>query len=161
MKCLWMTAMVALATSAAAGPTCSRVVVGSVPNVTGSDYSAREILDLTFSVGFPPARKFTVPETIEMRFFSPNGHLYQAVTVPVAADGSSERERRLEKHPFPIKVSRPRTDKGQPGLRWVDVPPLPVGGTSIATASLYGTWRVEAWPQGADSACQARFHIVR
>ncbi len=148
-----------------AAPPCRSLTVSAVPVSSSTDrgFSARDTLDLKFRVQLPGQG---TPGLVEMRYFTPAGHLYQSVQVPVAAEGSLEAERSLPDHPFPVKVARVEataskgadTD-GTDRERFVEMPALPVAGTVIAQNSLYGSWRAEAWPAGAASPCTLRFTI--
>lgn len=148
-----------------AAPTCRGLTVAAIPASSSTDrgFSARNVLDLQFRVQLPGQN---TPAQVEMRYFTPAGHLYQVVQVPVASEGSLETERPLPDHPFPVKVARvevraPR-GKGSDGTdreRFVTMPSLPVAGTVIAQNSLYGAWRAEAWPAGAQSPCTLSFTI--
>jgi hypothetical protein len=103
-------------------------------------FSASRILDVTLSVELPRRPAGSPASPLEVRVFSPHGHLYQ--TTPVTPG--------------------PATDAGRSApllaRRWqrVALPSFPVGGTPIVTSSLYGTWRVEVWPEGA-SPCTGSF----
>lgn len=137
---------------AGAGESC-KIWVSSTPASKGRTFSATEILDLNFSVFFPGPKKNPLPASLDVKVFTPNGHLYQDIVVPVAVEGSTESTRAVRGHPFRLKVRRATAE------RVVEVPPFPVAGTSIVSSSLYGTWRVGAWPEGADSPCETRFGI--
>ncbi len=149
----------------AAAPVCRGLTVAAIPPSTSTDrgFSARDVLDLQFRVQLPGQN---TPALVEMRYFTPAGHLYQAVQVPVAPESSLEAERALPDHPFPVKVARVEVraarGKGSDGTdreRFVTMPALPLAGTVIAQSSLHGTWRAEAWPTGAQSPCTLSFRI--
>ena len=166
----WIVVGTAIAITAApltqraeARPKCERVWVSSIPATDtgkgGPVFSATKILDVRVHVLLPPVTpSHPLPKTVTVRVFTPNGHHYQTATVPVAAEGSKEKERKLKGYRFPLKTSRARAYQDR-GVRWniVDVFSLPVAGTSITTSSLYGTWRVQVWPAGADSSCDTTF----
>ena len=146
-------------------PNCRGLTVAAIPASSSTDrgFSARDVLDLQFRVQLPGQ---DTPALVEMRYFTPAGHLYQAVQVPVAPEGSLEAVRVLPDHPFPVKVARVEVrasrGKGSDGTdreRFVTMPSLPVAGTVIAQNSLYGAWRAEAWPAGAQSPCTLSFTI--
>ncbi len=148
----------------APGPACLGVSVSASPpstdrQGTNKGFSARRVLDLSFRVALPLEAQ---PESLALRLFTPNGHLYQQVDVPIAPEGSRESERALAGYPFPVKVARVRTGRAPDGVpsRAVDAPPLPVAGTTIVSSSLYGRWRAEAWLAGAPEACSAEFNIL-
>lgn len=148
-----------------AAPLCRSLSVSAVPASSSTDrgFSARDTLDLKFRVQLPGQE---TPGLVEMRYFTPAGHLYQSTQVPVADESSLEAERSLPDHPFPVKVARVAataskgaSPDGTDRERFVDMPALPVAGTVIAQNSLYGSWRAEAWPAGATSPCTLRFTI--
>jgi hypothetical protein len=142
---------------------CLGVTVSATPasghSETDKGFSARRILDLNFHVEL--ASRVT-PESLALKVFTPNGHLYQQIDVPVAPAGSGEATRALPGYPFPVKVAAVRAERSaeDAGTRTlVDAPPFLVAGTNIVSSSLYGRWRVEAWVKDAPSACSAQFNI--
>jgi hypothetical protein len=140
---------------------CARVFVGSTPVTRGSSFSATQVLDVTFQAVFsPPTRRHPLPTALELRIFNPNGHLYQKVAVPIEPEDSKVRQRKMKGYRFARRAQRAR-GYSERGRRWtvIDLPPLPVAGTSIVGSSLYGLWRVEVWPAGGRSACQAQFEV--
>lgn len=148
-----------------ATPACRGLALRRVPASATTDrvISARDTLDLVFRVQLSGQN---TPSQVEMRYFTPAGHLYQSLQVPVAPEGSREQERALPDHPFPVKVARVAGAEvkgdgreGNDRERFVDMPALPVAGTVIAQNSLYGTWRAEAWPAGATTPCTRSFTI--
>jgi hypothetical protein len=126
------------------------------PNGKRPVFSASEIDDLNFAVVFRTRR--TPVDRMVMRVFMPTGDLYQEFEVPVAQPGSRKLERHVRGYPFPLKVRKAR--RWFPRYVVVDGPSLPVAGTYITNHSLWGMWRVEAWLDGADKPCQARFKIT-
>jgi hypothetical protein len=98
-------------------------------------FSASQILDLELSVTLSRAARDA--GTVDLKIYTPKGHLYQTITVPVASDEAKQNEssgRRQSKRSFAVAT-------------------LPVAGTTIVTSSLYGTWRVEAHLDGGTSPC--------
>ncbi len=152
-----------LAAQSAKAPACVGVKVGSTPVLASFDelkgFSARAILDLNFRIVLPGEG---TPEALTLKIYTPRGHLYQEIVVPVAPEGSAERERVVAGYPAPLKVARVRRLRAADGrpARGVDAPPFPVAGTHVVSSSLYGEWRVEAWPQGASEACSSPFVIA-
>jgi hypothetical protein len=103
------------------------------------DFSASEVLDLRFLVLVPNDD----PSPLYLKLFTPKGHLYQKLRVslePVSVEANRQRRR-----------SR---------YRWVSAS-LPVAGTTIATSSLYGRWRAEAYVEGENAPCtQPRSFVI-
>lgn len=100
------------------------------------EFSAREILDLQLLVLLPledpdaPA----AGRKIELKLFTPKGHLYQTISMtdsPADPPGASRRRRRYET----LTAN------------------LPVAGTTIVNNSLYGTWKAEAYVEGETAPC--------
>jgi hypothetical protein len=93
-------------------------------------FSASNVVDLELRVVVPTS----APAVVELKVFTPNGHLYQELSVSSAQSsvpsGSTRR-------------SRSTTLKAL----------FPVAGTTIVNNSLYGTWKVEAYFAGERSAC--------
>jgi hypothetical protein len=94
-------------------------------------FSARQILDLEFLVALP-STGLSAGKQIELRLFTPRGHLYQTLSMPSADPEPSSRRR--------------------PRYRTVTAT-LPVAGTTIVNNSLYGAWRAEAYVEGESSPC--------
>jgi len=142
----------------ASAPDCLAVVVRSDLRSglwrRPADFFAREIQDVNVRVLFPPG---SAPDAVEVRFLNPNEHLYQTMSVPVAADGNA---RALPDHPWPVRSAQPVPQK-RFGWRVVaiDVPGLPVAGTHIVTNSLYGKWTVEARAVGSEATCRTTFTL--
>ena len=94
------------------GPKCG-VRVRSTPAVSQGAhavFSAREIVDLNFEILLKP--EDGAEEQVEIRVFTPEGHLYQTIDVPVSAPGSRETERVVAGYPFPLGVSEARAEEG-------------------------------------------------
>jgi hypothetical protein len=148
-------------------PACSAIQITSTPRVGRltkvPSFSTRQVLDLNFTILFPVPRRRGLPrqdvESLELRLFTPNGHLYQSTTVPIAL--AARKKRTVEGYPHPLPVAQ-LLPYGQGGLASgfaVTAPSFPVAGTLIVADSLYGVWRVEAWPDGGQRACSARFSL--
>jgi hypothetical protein len=95
---------------------CGTVTVTSpdTPKAKNGRFSAAKVLDVEFRTTV--ARKVEGAHRLRFRVMTPKGHLYQELSVPFVANASGR-----------TKVTAR----------------LPVGGTSISTSSLYGTWRVQ------------------
>jgi hypothetical protein len=104
-------------------------------------YSAARTLDLQFGVR---VRRRVEPDArLELRLYTPKGHLYQTLKAdpPATVDGSSPQDRYARLR----QILRPRTAT------------LPVAGTAIVNHSLYGRWTVEPHLNGNAKPCgQAR-----
>lgn len=154
---------------------CVSVQVEAVPVITSASipgpFRATVVSDLRFRVLFPAGTKFEGTEILTLKIRTPRGHLYRTLEAPVAASSTpaaSEGTRHVSGYPSPLRESvttESRTAKGT----FVSVlsPPFPVGGTTIATASLYGHWSVEAMIESGGNgesrpgSCQAKFRIER
>lgn len=121
-------------------------------------FSAKDTVDLYFRVAFGVRGTEAVDE-VELRFFDPNEHLYQTIVTPLSADAEPTSWRHLRGHPRSKRSARVARDRKTHGLKLVSLPSFPVAGTHITRHSLYGRWRVEAWPAGATQPCQLRFAI--
>jgi hypothetical protein len=144
---------------------CTAILVEPAPLPSGraarGPFSARQLLDLTFRVVFAPSVAFSSAAQMEVRLITPKGHLYRTETVPIAAQGSLEAQRPLQGYRFPVKVRHATWEgQGPSRRRIVEAPALLVAGTDITENAVYGVWRVEAWPRGAQRSCSARFTIV-
>lgn len=101
------------------------------PKVAGRRFSAAKILDLEFRAVVK--RWVEGSHNLRFRVFTPQGHLYQELSVPFELDRKASRA---------VKAR------------------LPVGGTSISTSSLYGKWRVEPFFDDDQKACGAGLRFV-
>ena len=103
-------------------------------------FHATAVLDLEFQVRVRRAR--SGEHRLALKVYTPNGHLYQTLSVPLAATESTDDE------------TRPRRRRRRTRSRTVSAT-LPVAGTTIVRSSLYGTWRVEAYLDGSTQTCTA------
>jgi hypothetical protein len=122
-------------------------------------FSATGILDLTFTVLFPSG--FGGEHLVELRVFTPDAQLYRSMAMPVASRGQANATRSVDGYARPLpqrplmQVSRGRS------LFAAASTTFPVAGTDIVSSGLYGSWRVEAYLDGAEQACTqaARFTL--
>lgn len=92
---------------------------------------------------------------LELTWYLPGERLYQSVAVPFTAGvAPAASQRRVDGYPFPVPV-RPAVENRRPQLGSVVTVAdrLPVAGSSIADAALWGEWRVEARLDGAAEPC--------
>lgn len=92
---------------------------------------------------------------LELAWYLPGEGLYQSVAVPfTAGEAPAASQRRVDGYPFPVAV-RPAVENRRPQLGSVVTvaDSLPVAGSSIADAALWGEWRVEARLDGAAEPC--------
>ncbi len=144
---------------------CPTVTVSAVERSTEMSrnrFSATETADVVFHVMFPG--ELDREAVVTLKVYTPRGYLYRTLDVPVApAKGegpAGNATRRLSGYPYPVKVETPR-DVTYNGQRYqaVDVS-FPVAGSAIVTSSLYGTWSVEVFLDGASSPCPERTEFV-
>ncbi len=136
---------------------CPRLLISSVeePDVFDvATYSAVETTDIKIHVVFP--EQFKEEHVISLKFYTPAGHLYRQIDVPVAPEVGREgasQTRRLPGYPYPVTVAVPEMRR----VAGESVPSIevrfPVGGTSIVSSSLYGTWRVTGMADGVERRC--------
>jgi hypothetical protein len=105
----------------------------------GPSFSATRTIDL--QLGAEPRRGAGQDARLELRLYTPLGHLYQ--TLRATPPG---RHRARAAHHGP--------------MAWTAT--LPVAGTAIVNHSLYGRWRVEAHLDGSPRPCDSaeRFWIT-
>jgi hypothetical protein len=147
---------------------CTRVwVAASDRAVPPKDmtFSSRETLDLVFR---PRLRRDLPGEHVmQLKVFTPGGFLYQVITLPFVGTAPRERSTRsgsraastaagpppprvVPGFPRPLEVQRLQpVTRGTYELH----ARLPVAGTSITLSSLYGTWSVQPYLDGAARAC--------
>jgi len=105
-------------------------------------FSAVEVLDIEILVGFD--QSLTGDHLLEIILQTPNGHVYQKLATPISSD--EKRSGVLKKipgfpRPMPIQITSRQSVDGKD--METAVLSLPVGGTSIETASMYGLWSVQ------------------
>jgi len=111
-----------------------------------SAFHASRTTDLTLAVILPGNTQGE--HEVELRIFTPRGHLYQSIRVPLAPPGKSPENRTINGYPMavPQVALKPEAYRGKTFLK-AEIP-FPVGGTQISTNSLYGRWRIEAYLDG-------------
>lgn len=108
------------------------------------NFSAAEVLDLEFQI-VVPANTSLAGRPLELKLFTPKGHLYQTLAVPAASTASGTAG----------------TPKRRPRYQTLTAR-LPVAGTTIVNNSLYGTWKAEAYLEGERTACaKARSFVIK
>ena len=101
-----------LAGIAGAGETiCPKLEISSIERPNDFDsrkFSAVETTDVVVHVVLPDAYK--EEHVISLRFFTPRGHLYRQIDVPISAEIGSRavESRRLEGYPYPVTVENPQ-----------------------------------------------------
>jgi hypothetical protein len=179
---LLLAAQVGGATSGAATspgrslPQCMAVrVIASDRGAPPKDmtFSSRETLDLTLR---PRVRQNLPGEhLLQLKVSTPGGFLYQVITVPFVGAAApvgrggpgwvTNREaagatdplppRVVPGFPRPLEVQRlvPATEGSATRGAYELSARLPVAGTSITLSSLYGTWSVQPYLDGATEPC--------
>jgi hypothetical protein len=139
---------------------CSAVLVSSpqVPEPRLRWFSASQILDLRFRTTL--ARPLKGQHVLELRVYTPKGHLYQVLSVPFAAPVPTKpAPKRMPREPIVEGNGNAATNRAaEVEIDEPDPTPsldatLPVGGTSIVTSSLYGRWTVTPHLDGSLDAC--------
>jgi hypothetical protein len=141
---------------------CAAVAVSSLEAPARRvSFSARQILDLQF--GALLRSRLTGEHVLNLRVYTPKGHLYQQLDVPfrggslagaAASSESGPRMRQVPGYPQPLpeqQLVAARTPTGQRGYQ-VSAR-LPVAGTSIMLSSLYGKWKVVPHLDGGATPC--------
>lgn len=159
MKKLVTLALVLAATSAfAAGGSapkstggCAAVLVGSDQVADGAyqtSFSATKVIDLDFSMLFAPesGMRFKGTHVLQLRVFTPHGHLYQATSFPFSAEATKKGgKEKIDRYPLPLPVAVLAETTYAKGKYLLVKSRLPVAGTPIVNNSLYGEWRAEAY----------------
>lgn len=120
-----------------------------VPPPAGISAAATEDVTVAVLLPFP----LSGDQVVVVKFFTPRGHLYQEVTLPIR---DTPQEVALPGFAWPLPAQVPvRVEvAGRPVSRIATT--LPVGGTSIVAASLFGTWGIEAYLNGEARPCGPR-----
>jgi len=150
---------VAFGTTLLAQGGCVAVAVGSPEKDKGkveTSFSATGIIDLDFWVVFTPgaAKRFEGDHELEVRIYTPKGHLYTSISTPFSADEKSKgASRKLDGYPHGLAVKTfeqvgfESTAHPAIGVR------MPVAGSMIVSNSIYGTWTAEAFVDKQSIAC--------
>jgi hypothetical protein len=121
-------------------------------------FAASRILDVEFDTQL--RQHATGPHLLELKVFTPRGHLYQTLAVPFTAPRLGRGTRVVDGYPRPVPEQETRAVL-RDGLRNYEVSAvLPVGGTAITTNSLYGAWRVQPILDGQACGPTASFQIA-
>jgi hypothetical protein len=139
-------------------------------------YSARAILDLRLEIKLGPKH---TPELLDLRYYGPNGHLYESRVLAIGAGASpiaaEQRAESADPETNP-HIAETRTVAGYPLPLDVQIPheqienavpersvraTLPVGGTLISVNSLYGQWRVDIHADGAVTPCATAQFVIK
>ena len=139
------------------GTKCPKIEVSSVERgLTESHgrFSTADTTDLVFNLLFHEALREEHVVTLDV--YTPNGHLYRRLGVPVAPAGEKAlgRERRLPGYPHPVTVRTPRTTTLKSSRYSVVEVLFPVAGTAIVTSSLFGRWQIEVFLDGGPKPCR-------
>ena len=114
-------------------------------------FSATRILDVEFRAFL--RRRLTGQHNLQLKVYTPKGHVYQVLTVPFTAPGHHPGKRRVDGYPQPLDEQEARLVRLEGAHRHQVSATLPVAGTSIMTNSLYGQWRVEPYLDGEAEPC--------
>jgi hypothetical protein len=137
---------------------CAAIVV-TAPEAGSSArtkaFSATKILDLQLAALL--RTRLQGDHTLEMKVYTPKGHLYQVLTVPFSgAAAGAARTRLVEGYPQPLPEQAMTAVRHEGVRRYSISARLPVAGTAIMTSSLYGRWRVDAHLDSALEACASK-----
>ncbi|HEX8172989.1 MAG TPA: hypothetical protein VF824_20820 [Thermoanaerobaculia bacterium] len=164
----------ALATFALAAPLfaqsggCVGVAFGSEQKNKGkfdAVFSATQVIDVDLSVLFHPGtvKQYAGNHKVEVRIYTPRGHLYQSMTVPFTADASRKGSHvAIEGYPQTLETQLLEEVTTASGKQLRAFVRLPVAGTPIVTSSIYGTWSAQAYVDDAPIACSkpATFRVT-
>lgn len=131
-----------------------------------NSFSATKVLDVDFAIIFSQqiAAQFTNVHVVEFRVYTPQGNLYQSISIPMTSDASKAGQRhRVAGYPdlIPIQVLQSINHGGGRGM--MAKVTLPVAGTPIVSNSLYGTWTAAAVVEDEVAPCStpAQFLITQ
>lgn len=159
---LAFTLMILAAPAAFAAPApipCYGIVLAS-PEVNGGAYgtsfSGRTTIDLRVSTLFEESAlaKLSGAHSLEVRFLTPRGHVYQSTSVPFSPDAKLKgQKQQLSGYPRPVPYEMLTKVSIKNRKYFAATVKLPVGGTSITTNSMYGSWKARAFVDGSNTPC--------
>lgn len=121
-----------------------------------TSFSATKVLDVDFAIVFSKeiAAQFTNVHVVEFRIYTPQGNLYQSISIPMTSDATKAGQKhRVAGYPdlIPIQILQPITHGLGRGM--MAKVTLPVAGTPIVNNSLYGTWSAAAVVEDEVAPC--------
>jgi hypothetical protein len=157
---------------ASAGPAAATCRVTSVTSaqqpaanrqpLANRRFSATRVLDLDFEA-VTPRRLAAGPHVLELRVYTPQGHLYQVLPAAFLAEERVKAKKAKLKareayltvagYPRPLLNSKLKAAVLEGVERELVALRLPVAGTPILSHSLYGRWSVEPHVDGSPKAC--------
>lgn len=146
-------------------PTCARLRVTSPQQARqGRGFSASHVVALEFEAAVH-GRYLSGDHLLELKLFTPRGHLYQVLPVPFTLELPSRDEpprmARVDRKRGPMRRHHTEQFEVEDGVRHRVRTSIPVAGSWILTHSLYGRWRVDAYLDGGESRCGSRgFRLV-
>lgn len=129
---------------------CTAVVVDGGPS-----FSATSALDVDVLLQFKNADAKELADgdhVAEVRFFGPQGFLYESRMVPLTSDGAKAGTTKILPG-YRRGVKRQLVATGKSGKGLEARVSLPVAATSIVENSLYGTWRGEVRLDDSETQC--------
>ena len=141
---------------------CSKVLAESSSKDKVPSFSATAVLDVNLLVQFVPGHAKALADEdhwLEVRFFGPQGFLYESRVVPLTSDPqqtSSTKHVPGYRRPLARKLVKP----SKSGKEIEVSVPLPVAATTIVSSSMYGTWRAEAFLDDATEPCAPAVSFV-
>jgi hypothetical protein len=137
------------------GPSCVALEVASLQDTSRQgrvpEFSASTIIDVRFTVLL---RGVVDHGLLKLKVFTPQGYLYQTLSVPFAAGpGAVPQARHVDGSSR--SVLEQRAAPAAAGADYRVEARLPVAGTLIVSEGLFGRWTVEPWLDGASAACRA------
>jgi hypothetical protein len=115
------------------------------------EFSATAILDLRFTAVL---RRPDDHGIVKLKLFTPNGYLYQTLSVPFVTDAGGAPQARHVDGSSRASVEQ-KAERASSGADYRVEGRLPVAGTLIVNEGLFGRWTVEPWLDGAAAPCLA------
>ena len=147
---------------AAAKIRCSNVTTENNSKTGLPQFSATGVLDVNLLVQFVPGLTKELAKGdhwLEVRFYGPQGFLYESRMVPVTSDPAQVSQlKKFNGYRRPMERKLAKASKSKREIE-INVP-LPVAATSIVSSSMYGTWRAEVFVDGSDEPCAAPASFV-
>lgn len=134
---------------------CSKLAVETTSKAKVPSFSATTVLDINLLVQFVPGHAKELADgdhAVEVRFFGPQGFLYESRMVPLTSDGKqTTKSRQFAGYRRPI--ARKLVAPSKSGKEIEARVPLAVAATSITANTLYGSWRAEVYLDGEREPC--------
>ncbi len=138
---------------------CVSIMTGVDPGTgvpqLAQTFSATKVIDIDLYALFAQGKFANETHLLELRIFTPRGHVYQSIMIPFSADPAKKgTKQKVDSYPQPLPIDSLTDVTFLKGTKYLLVHSrLPVAGTPVINNSLYGNWRAEMYLDRDTSPC--------